>query len=303
MHCLIRFYQTLRVALIVPTAQDESLLQSSEVQTILANHSATIVRLKDSDFAGPGRKGSLKLPHMPEERHLMTDEEIEEEDKPLPAEPTGGWLWNTLGWLFGVNTTTPQAEQPLMQEQRKVASYTSSDVRMPDDLDSPPPLDDRFSLNALHPDYEPIRSPMIHKQPEQSFRDLLGSIGNRKRADSDSTVKRGLTDSSPPLDNQSFSNQSHDWREYSEDSFDDDMPGSLPGKGLRPSNSYPTHPLREGSGSDDENLTELPGRRATGTSSSNGQKVFVRMSDGRLVRKLSTIAGSEVSCCRLMAGG
>lgn len=290
------FHRCLRISFIV----DPTLAPSAEARDIFIRHTANIVPLSSqSHLHGPPRDPN-HLPPMPDRSaHYAW---VSETNSWVPSEQETGkgagvvtWLgakvMGAVGWLMGVepfekarsrsaegDVEKGEKQAMLLREGRGSDSIpgqrwsVTSDMRIfaPLDLDNPRPLTERRSSAASSA-----------LDDAQRYRGLFSNITRPSQARSNSQP------TTPLLRPQSFATERSVASGFDLD--DDDAH-------LRHHEQLHEQYLTQ---ADDHNEPEKPlpptSQSRTGSSgSTGGSLVYVRMSDGRLVRKLSTIA-SEVS--------
>lgn len=309
------FWRCLRISSII----DPSLAPSSEAQAILARHSAGIVPLSAHSHFHLAPHADL-LPHFTDRsaHYAFVSESTsyahtEGEGSPASA-GVGTWLgakvMGAVGWLMGIDSyekaqrgedeDVEKGEKQAMllregrgsegmpgQRMSGVVDPRSMRVYAPADLDNP----EIRQVDAPRP----LASSAAASDAER-YRGLFGDLARSSRA-------RGRSNSQPEqrlLRPQSSATFDSSLRSLSPDPADDDHYHLHAHAQLH--HQYLAAQHEE---DDDDPVAEKdlpapppPPHSRTGSSgSTGGSLVYVRMSDGRLVRKLSTIAseGSEAT--------
>ncbi|GAA5918363.1 hypothetical protein JCM6882_007300 [Rhodosporidiobolus microsporus] len=299
------------VALHTPLRISPSALPSSELRSLLERHRADIVPLSSSAHAHPQPLGEGEgdaLPAMPERAaHYALVSEGEESrmwsyrgsevsrvsstmrrgEKTSEQGGVGAWMgakvWGGVGWLFGVR---PHEQAAAGGEDEEKALHGEGEkplARSPRDEDeeasfvgAPPapsiPSRPSYAASWLSPE----RRDSDDSSPSSDYRSLFSglrrppstsSFSFSSSSRSDKRHSTGTVASCAPLLERPLPPAAVE--------EDDPEEPALPAPPPPPKDAPPVHPHSHTHGS---------------SGSSQGAIVYVRMSDGRLVRRLSTIA-------------
>lgn len=322
------FYRCLRVTSIV----DPSLAPSSEARAILARHSAGIVPLSSHSHIHTPHSDPNYLPHMPDRSAHYAF--VSESNSYVPSESreggggggAGAWLgakvMGAVGWLLGVDSYEVAKEQ----RDRDVEKGEKEAMLLRDGRGSEGMPGQRLS-GTLDPNSMRVYAPLDMDNPtirnvDNSARSSLpsstSSLGSHSRS-ADAQRYRGLFDGVTRT-NRSRSNSqptSPLLRPQSMATVDSLRSPSPEPLGTYTENTYnDDHHLRQHEklhqqylANDHEDHEEdkplpppPPPHARTGSSgSTGGSLVYVRMGDGRLVRKLSTIASESSEAPSVLA--
>jgi hypothetical protein len=270
-----------------------SLLQSSAIRDVLAQHGATLVTLAAGDLQAI--QAETQLPTMPTER-ILTENEQEQAEK---SQSTLGWLVSNVQWFFGLSKADQQTADftrkdasspllPMVERQPPFMAGTAAE-QFPsaasravygDTAPSTPSRHHPLPLPpgaASQPPSGTIYRPAVatSQTPGNYLPVFPTFLKTHSRSDSDKAASVPLvhatsrTQESTEDHDQSAAYDGIDtsWHEYdSQDSEDQDQ-------SMERLSEDQHHTTQRSS------LAPTPGK----------QLVYVQMSDGQLVRKLSTI--------------
>ncbi|GAA5863362.1 hypothetical protein JCM8547_006959 [Rhodosporidiobolus lusitaniae] len=311
------FLRRYNLALHTPLRISPSALPSSELRSLLERHRADIFPLSSAAHAAhahhlPHTAGEGEADHLPampergahyalvsEESQMWsyrgTDEQGEngggggEGEGRKGGGGVGTWmgakLWGGVGWLFGVQPyekakTAAEDEEKAVGDVEKTASQRDLDEHQP----RPPSL-----LSTSHPSYA---ASILAPQPDdrsEAYQHLFDglrrppSISSFSISSSSKRFSTGTASSSAALLNRPLPTPDEEDEHPTEPDLSAPPP---PAKVLSPSRP----PLPHSSYSHGS------------SGSSRGAIVYVRMSDGRLVRRLSTIASVSEAGASSSAG-
>ncbi|ORY76555.1 hypothetical protein BCR35DRAFT_305803 [Leucosporidium creatinivorum] len=312
------FYRCLRVTSIV----DPSLAPSSEARAILARHSAGIVPLSAHSHSHTPHSDPNYLPHMPDRSAHYAF--VSESNSYVPSEGRGGggvgggagtWLGakvlGAVGWLLGFDSYDVAKEQRdrdvekgekeamLLREgrgsegmpgQRLSGTVDPASMRVYAPLDMDNPEIRHVDNSARSSSYPSSSSPSSNNTDAQRYKGLFDGVTRPHRFRSNSQP------TSPLLRPQSLATVDSSVRSTSPEPLDP---------------SPDDHHLQQHEQLHQQYLADSapplpapPPHSRTGSSgSTGGSLVYVRMSDGRLVRKLSTIASEASEATSARGGG
>lgn len=306
---------------------DIDLVQSTEVQQILDRHSAEVIPIQPSHVlhSVTADGDEADLPPMPERAQLLSqqDEAGRHRRDPSAAKTQKqGWLWSATAWLFGVghdddDASNDEDRHSVDLEKKPPHRATSTPPPMPED---PPaisqnfrgtPSPARFQQQQQHQsDLRPLFNPeeggdastrtttTSSSTGSSSFGHLFG-FGRSTPVDTLATASSSSSPS-PPRDSSESQDTLHPLPRESDESnvkkplvspYETSEDYSERLRASSSASSEPSHCY----GYEHERQTDSGANNSSNTPASappafqDRQMIYVQMSDGRLVHRLSTI--------------